>query len=842
MAGSDGTVIIATLIDTDGIKKGTVEIEKELLKTGDSAEKANDSIGGKLASGFKKLGAAMAAAGIVDALVDFGKEAISLGSDLEEVQNVVDVTFTTMSKQVNKFAKDAQKTAGLSETMAKRYVGTFGAMADSFGFTEMEAYEMSTALTQLTGDVASFYNITQDEAATKLKGVFTGETEALKELGVVMTQTALDAYAMANGFDKTTSSMTEQEKVALRYQFVMDQLSAASGDFVRTQDSWANQSRTLALQWESMMATIGTGLIDALAPGMDYLTSEVMPSLQSFAEKFAKAMEPTPAEQLSRSLKTFEKTVGSTNETLESAAQATELNASLASIYAERLKELEAEGLGTAEAQREYANAVNQLNQIYPELNLQINEQTGLLNANSRAQLANLDALQQKYFLAALEQQYNDVLTSQANLEAQLYVAEARLKTIQAERSNIMQALSESTGVAADQLVTYYWSIQNSAGAMTDANGEVITLTENEQALYAALFAHNTEWGNTQAAIDAAKESIAENQGAVDDLAGAYNKAAGEAGKVWESQKKLSSASNETRDALASLSEEYAAAEESARASLDSQIGLFEELKVSSDKSALDIIKNWESQRVALENYKSNLQKAVEMGLDQALVQQLSDGSAESMAILNEFVNSTDVSVDDINEAFRKTEEAKEITASAMADVQTEMGAKLAEIEGVVSGGWSDMNSIVRAQINEMQGIIDSLKGKTVYVNVVQRNSSSSSGGGFVPNTPVGYSATRSVPYLASGAVIPPNAPFMAVLGDQRRGTNIEAPLATIQEAVRVEMGDMISGMMAGFQALVEEQRATRQTLESIEIGDTVIGEAANRYQKEQGIITGGFA
>ena len=839
MAGADGTVIIATLIDTDGIRKGTVEIEKELLKTGDSAEKANDSIGGKLASGFKKLGAAMAAAGIVDALVDFGKEAISLGSDLEEVQNVVDVTFTTMSKQVNKFAKDAQRTAGLSETMAKRYVGTFGAMADSFGFTEMEAYEMSTALTQLTGDVASFYNITQDEAATKLKGVFTGETEALKELGVVMTQTALDAYAMANGFDKTTSSMTEQEKVALRYQFVMDQLSAASGDFVRTQDSWANQSRTLALQWESMMATIGTGLIDALSPGMEFLTNKVMPSLQSFADQFAKAMEPTPAEQLSRSLKTFEKTVGSTNETLEAAAQATELNASLASIYAERLKELEAEGIGTADAQREYANAVNQLNQIYPELNLQINEQTGLLNANSRAQLANLDALQKKYFLTALEQQYNDVLTSQANLEAQLYVAEARLNTIQAERSNIMKALSESTGVAADQLVTYYWSIQNSAGAMTDANGEVITLTENEQALYAALFALNTEMGNTQTAIGSAKAAMADNQGAVDDLASAYKKAAGEAGKVWESQKKLSSVANETQEALAKLSEEYAAAQEAAKASLDSQIGMFDELKVSSDKSAADIIKNWESQRAAFENYKTNLQKAVEMGLDQALVQQLSDGSTQSMAILNEFVNSTDVSIDDINEAFRKTEEAKKITASAMADVQTEMGSRLAEIEGIVSKGWGKMNSIVRAQILEMQGSIDSLKGKTVYVNVKQRGSTSTLGGGFVANTPVPFSVTNSVPYLASGAVIPPNAPFMAVLGDQRHGTNIEAPLSTIQQAVALAMEDQIASNTAGHEATVAVLREILQTVMGISLGDEVIGAAAERYSRRMAMMKG---
>lgn len=191
---------------------------------------------------------------------------MELGSDLAEVQNVVDVTFTTMSDKVNEFAKNAMTSAGLSETMAKRYVGTFGAMSKSFGFSEAQAYDMSTALTQLTGDVASFYNISQDLAYIKLKSVFTGETETLKDLGVVMTQSALDQYALANGYGKTTSAMTEQEKVALRLAFVQKQLSAASGDFIRTSGSWANQVRVMQLQLQSLKATVGQGLINIFTP------------------------------------------------------------------------------------------------------------------------------------------------------------------------------------------------------------------------------------------------------------------------------------------------------------------------------------------------------------------------------------------------------------------------------------------------------------------------------------------------------------------------------------------------------------------------------------------------
>lgn len=248
---ADGSVIIDTRMDTTGVQNGVSAIKQSFNGLGSVVKKIGILIGGAFAIGK---------------LTQFGKECVELGSNLAEVQNVVDVTFTTMSDKVNEFAKNAMTSAGLSETMAKRYVGTFGAMSKSFGFSESQAYDMSTALTQLTGDVASFYNISQDLAYIKLKSVFTGETETLKDLGVVLTQSALDQYALANGYGKTTSEMTEQEKVALRLAFVQKQLSAASGDFIRTSDSWANQVRVMQLQLQSLKATVGQGLINLFTP------------------------------------------------------------------------------------------------------------------------------------------------------------------------------------------------------------------------------------------------------------------------------------------------------------------------------------------------------------------------------------------------------------------------------------------------------------------------------------------------------------------------------------------------------------------------------------------------
>ena len=171
-------------------------MQSQLKNAMNTATKTVDRGTSAMGSSFKKLGLLIGSAFAVSGLLRFGKSCVDLGSDLTEVQNVVDTVFTSMNEQVNTFAQNAADQFGLSETMAKRFTGTFGAMAKAFGFTESAAYEMSTTLTGLAGDVASFYNITQDEAYTKLKSVFSGETETLKDLGIVMTQAALDQFAL----------------------------------------------------------------------------------------------------------------------------------------------------------------------------------------------------------------------------------------------------------------------------------------------------------------------------------------------------------------------------------------------------------------------------------------------------------------------------------------------------------------------------------------------------------------------------------------------------------------------------------------------------------------------
>ncbi len=257
-------------------------IQKTTTKDLNKIEK---TVSGPLTSAFSKLGVAVAAAFSVKAIVNFSSECLKFGSDLVEVQNVVDTAFKTMSGTVDEFAKTSIDRIGMSETKYKEYIGTMGLMSQSFGFTEKQALSMSKALTDLVGDVSSIRNISFEESYNKIKAVFTGETEALKTLGVVMTQNALDQFALQNGYGKTTAQMTEQEKVALRYKFVMEQLSYAQGDFQKTQGSWANQTRMLTENFNALKATIGQGLIQALTPVIQTINS-LLKKLNELAKNF----------------------------------------------------------------------------------------------------------------------------------------------------------------------------------------------------------------------------------------------------------------------------------------------------------------------------------------------------------------------------------------------------------------------------------------------------------------------------------------------------------------------------------------------------------------------------
>lgn len=288
------------------------QIVNQLIGASNKAAKQATSI-------FSGMGKKIAAGLSIAAFTKFTKDCLEVGSNVTEVQNVVDTAFKDLSGQADQWASNAMTNFGLSELSAKKYMGVFGQMSNAMGITGQAALDMAEDVTGLTGDVASFYNLSTDEAYTKLKSIWTGETETLKDLGVVMTQTNLDQYALNNGFGKTTAKMTEQEKVMLRYQYVTSALSNATGDFVKTQDSWANQTRILSLRFEQLKASLGKGFIALFTPILRGFNN-LLAGLQKVADGFASFVQMLTGADVSTSMGSISSDIAGIGDDASSAA------------------------------------------------------------------------------------------------------------------------------------------------------------------------------------------------------------------------------------------------------------------------------------------------------------------------------------------------------------------------------------------------------------------------------------------------------------------------------------------------------------------------------------------
>lgn len=206
-------------------------------------------------------------------IVAAGAAAFKFASDYEENVNKVDVAFGESAENVKAWAATATEQFGLSENAALEAASLFGDMGTSMGLSTEEAASMSTALAGLAGDLSSFKNVDIEQAMTALNGVFTGETESLKRLGVVMTQTNLEDFASRTG--RVYSEMSQAEKVALRYEYVLDQTKNAQGDYANTSDGAANSLRTMKAELENLGVAFGQELLPVVTPFIQSITEMI---------------------------------------------------------------------------------------------------------------------------------------------------------------------------------------------------------------------------------------------------------------------------------------------------------------------------------------------------------------------------------------------------------------------------------------------------------------------------------------------------------------------------------------------------------------------------------------
>lgn len=840
MARSDGTVYINTRVDTKGFQKGMNAVEKQT---------------GNMASAFGKLGKVIAATFAISKIVQFGKKALELGSDLQEVQNVVDVTFTTMSDKVDEFAKKAIQSAGLSETMAKRYVGTFGAMAKSFGFAESEAFNMSTALTQLSGDVASFYNITQDEAYTKLKSVFTGETESLKDLGVVMTQAALDSFAMSEGLGKTTKQMSEQEKVALRYRFVLNQLSGAQGDFARTSDSWANQIRMLKLNIESIMASVGQALINFFTPIIkliNVLLSKIAVLANSFKAFSEMIMGKKSSSggggigQTASDLADLESGYGGAADKAEDLASATKKADKANQKYLSGLDEIR-----TFTSKDEGSGGIGDISAIaggfggvdfgtIEKCNTAL-EDTNKIMDNLLKRMKELAGLFKKGFADGL----GDV--------------SGRLNTIKKAAASIKKSLSdifdkETMGAFDNMLDTFAYSLGQITGSIASVGlsiganlmGGISKYLESDKGRIKQYLIDMmdissdimAQAGNYASALAYIFEVIASDSGQqiTADIIGIFSEA-------FLGVHRL--ASTIMRDVFKAITQPIIDTKETIKNSLQDLLNGLSEVTSAIKQifvDLIDFVMSLYNGTIApiFQHLQERLTELLESHLSPFFSQLGETLGALGEALMLLWNNILQPLLQWIIDNI-----APVITpiANGILDIATDVINGILDlitgllqvleglinfITGVFTGdwerAWNGIRDIFAGIINSISSMIETfVNGASSMINGLIGAFNKITGIVGIPSIP--DIPKLKIPKLATGAVIPPNAPFMAMLGDQRHGTNIEAPLDTIKQAVREVLGSGNSGGMYQFVAQIDGRTIFESVISEAQLRQSSTGQ-----------------
>ena len=274
---NDGQIVFEVTADGKhaiaDIKDITAAIQKESKNWDKAAEQSTENISNSFSGMLKKIVAGFSAVKIGKALLDIGKDALEAASALEEVQNVVDVTFGNSASTIDRWAKNAGQQFGLTETQAKKFASTMGAMMKSSGMAGDEIVEMSTDLAGLAADMASFYNLDFDTAFQKIRSGISGETEPLKQLGINMSVANLEAYALTQGITKAFNEMSQGEQTMLRYQYLMQATADAQGDFARTSDGYANSIRRAETAVEGIKTQLGQLLIGPAAEALTWINN-----------------------------------------------------------------------------------------------------------------------------------------------------------------------------------------------------------------------------------------------------------------------------------------------------------------------------------------------------------------------------------------------------------------------------------------------------------------------------------------------------------------------------------------------------------------------------------------
>lgn len=729
---------------------------------------------------LKKIVAGFSAAKIGQILLNIGKDAIQAASDLQEVQNVVDVTFgSTGAKKIEAWAKAAGDQFGLTETQAKRFTSTLGAMMKSSGLAGEEIVGMSTDLAGLAADMASFYNLDFDTAFQKIRSGISGETEPLKQLGINMSVANLNAFALQQGLSKTFDQMTQGEQTILRYQYLMQATADAQGDFARTMDGFANAKRLFETNLETLKTNLGGFLLNVVNPvivGINGLFAALTQEPERTIIDDVNEIDVDTEEQMRKLGETYTKASDVIKLIDEIEQKTVKTNTgdtvNLASLFGDMAQiekdggdiraYLQGLGVDVDYVTREYQTwqkAFEELEKLVPGLTGDIKDQTGAIDGTSKALEDNLNAWKanEEKKIAWSSYYAKQRALEEKKGELYLYEFDAGAARKRAERArealkNIYKIDFDAEGNINTDTV---WDNSDYINANLDkwrADVEHYNiLIEEQRQKEAELERQSSALAEVEQEVADGREALVETYGELEEGIETVTEAQGE--MATEADK----AFNEALDAVNAYRESV---KEAVRQSVDSNIGGFTFMKTAAqmaedaaneyqdfadslkdaDLSAeeLEIKLNAANKQITargmadalqtqldfIEEYKKNLEEVKNSGLiDDDILAQLSDGSQESAQYLHAMAEASRTgdkeALTKLNEAWKAVNDGKKTFVDELTKqklaVDEQYDAMVAKAQEAAKA--LDVSEVAGTSTgNNVQAMADAVKDKTPEV------------------------------------------------------------------------------------------------------------------------------
>lgn len=634
---------------------------------------------------------------IIDGVTGSIDESIGLASDLVETQNVVDVTFEDSASTINKWAQEALNAYGITETKAKQYSSTLGAMLKSMGIADDQVLQMSMDMAGLAADMASFYNLDHDTAFEKIRSGISGETEPLKALGINMSVANLNAFALEKGMNKAFDKMSQAEQATLRYQYLLEATKDAQGDFARTGDSFSNEMRKLQTNLDRIKTEFGKGLLGVVTPAISLLNNVL--SDKSYQYKDAEKIyternqalfdaQATYAESMTivNAMRNMEDASGEAIKSTDAWRLAIEELINVMPGLAKYVDLPSDAIIGNTESINQYVDAVNGVSQYAAHENA-VNDAAALVDADKQ-ELAKLNAYNQYLqsiidsaesgtikaeMKAALERAYEYFKSTVPNL-AFADTWEEFTKSSPGNPSQYTQQQNVQKGLKREY--GYY----QLTGTAADAWNQLMEAEEaynNPSAYYIAQQQEN------QKQIEATTQKLQEDTKAYNDATAAQNDFV-ESNEKAQKQYDFDKAVEDEKKALEDLKTALKDAEtyradtlkkaQEAYKGVASGMGYMvthtqEEMKklLDTDYSKENVLSWYGTNADALHAYNDALQQAEAAGVDVGILSGLTTYSRDNDAYLSRLLNLTPEEIKQLNADYQRARDEE----NAMAETKT---------------------------------------------------------------------------------------------------------------------------------------------------------------------------